>query len=84
MVKPYCKDGDDIQKALWSRIVITTCSSAGLFYQTDTRYSTIVRSITDMADDTKLRTFKDCLNCNLGFFNSLLHLYCVREQSTWF
>lgn len=48
MVKPYCKDGDDIQKALWSRIVITTCNSAGLFYQTDTRYSTTDRGITDM------------------------------------
>lgn len=37
MVKPYCKDGDDIQKALWFRIIITTCSSAGMFYQTATR-----------------------------------------------
>lgn len=49
LVKPYCKDGDDIQKALWSRIVITTCSSAGLFYQADTRYSTVDRGITEVA-----------------------------------
>nr|XP_054487262.1 RNA helicase Mov10l1 [Agelaius phoeniceus] len=49
MVKPYCKDGDDIQKALWSRIVITTCSSAGLFYQTDTRLGHFTHVILDEA-----------------------------------
>ncbi|XP_017673744.1 PREDICTED: RNA helicase Mov10l1 isoform X1 [Lepidothrix coronata] len=49
MVKPYCKDGDDIQKALWSRIVITTCSSAGLFYQTDTRLGHFTHVIVDEA-----------------------------------
>ncbi|OWK58527.1 putative helicase Mov10l1 [Lonchura striata] len=49
MVKPYCKDGDDIQKALWSRIVITTCSSAGFFYQTDTRLGHFTHVILDEA-----------------------------------
>ncbi|KAM3673252.1 RNA helicase Mov10l1 [Ammospiza maritima maritima] len=49
MVKPYCKDGDDIQKALWSRIVITTCCSAGLFYQTDTRLGHFTHVILDEA-----------------------------------
>uniref|UniRef100_A0A8C5TIV5 Mov10 like RISC complex RNA helicase 1 n=1 Tax=Malurus cyaneus samueli TaxID=2593467 RepID=A0A8C5TIV5_9PASS len=49
MVKPYCKDGDDIQKALWSRIVITTCSSAGLLYQTDTRLGHFTHVILDEA-----------------------------------
>ncbi|XP_010187676.1 PREDICTED: putative helicase Mov10l1 [Mesitornis unicolor] len=37
MVKPYCSDGDDVRKASWFRIVIATCSSAGLFYQTGIR-----------------------------------------------
>uniref|UniRef100_A0A8C3U6B5 RNA helicase n=1 Tax=Catharus ustulatus TaxID=91951 RepID=A0A8C3U6B5_CATUS len=49
MVKPYCKDGDDIQKALWSRIVITTCNSAGLFYQTDTRLGHFTHVVLDEA-----------------------------------
>ncbi|KAM4783148.1 RNA helicase Mov10l1 isoform 2-T2 [Cyanocitta cristata] len=49
MVKPYCKDGDDIQKALWSRIVITTCSSAGLFYQANTRLGHFTHVIVDEA-----------------------------------
>ncbi|XP_058719360.1 RNA helicase Mov10l1-like [Poecile atricapillus] len=49
MVKPYCKDGDDIQKALWSRIVVTTCSSAGLFYQADTRLGHFTHVILDEA-----------------------------------
>ncbi|XP_009080185.1 PREDICTED: putative helicase Mov10l1 [Acanthisitta chloris] len=49
MAKPYCKDGDDIQKALWSRIVITTCSSAGLFYQTGIRFGHFTHVILDEA-----------------------------------
>ncbi|EHH65949.1 hypothetical protein EGM_02826 [Macaca fascicularis] len=32
-VKPYCRDGEDIWKASRFRIIITTCSSSGLFYQ---------------------------------------------------
>ncbi|RMC10244.1 hypothetical protein DUI87_13046 [Hirundo rustica rustica] len=49
MVKPYCKDGDDIQKALWSRIVVTTCSTAGFFYQADTRLGHFTHVILDEA-----------------------------------
>ncbi|NWI89849.1 M10L1 helicase, partial [Pitta sordida] len=49
MVKPYCKDGDDTEKAFWSRIVITTCNSAGLFYQTYTRVGHFTHVILDEA-----------------------------------
>lgn len=36
-IRPYCKDGEDIWKASRFRIIITTCSSAGLFYQIGVR-----------------------------------------------
>ncbi|KFR11161.1 Putative helicase Mov10l1, partial [Opisthocomus hoazin] len=49
MVKPYCKDGDDIWKALWFRIVITTCSSAGMFYQAEIRLGHFTHVILDEA-----------------------------------
>uniref|UniRef100_A0A669P0X8 RNA helicase n=1 Tax=Phasianus colchicus TaxID=9054 RepID=A0A669P0X8_PHACC len=49
MVKPYCKDGDDIWKAVWFRIIITTCSSAGMFYQTGTRLGHFTHVILDEA-----------------------------------
>ncbi|XP_068787411.1 RNA helicase Mov10l1 isoform X3 [Struthio camelus] len=49
IVKPYCKDGDDVWKALWFRIIITTCSSAGLFYQTGTRLGHFTHVILDEA-----------------------------------
>ncbi|GAB0175958.1 RNA helicase Mov10l1 [Grus japonensis] len=49
MVKPYCKDGDDIRKASWFRIIITTCSSAGLFYQTEIRPGHFTHVILDEA-----------------------------------
>ncbi|NXI61172.1 M10L1 helicase, partial [Anseranas semipalmata] len=49
IVKPYCKDGDDIWKALWFRIIITTCSSAGMFYQTGTRLGHFTHVILDEA-----------------------------------
>ncbi|KAM6320942.1 RNA helicase Mov10l1 [Aegotheles albertisi] len=49
MLKPYCKDGDDIQKASWFRIIITTCSSAGLFYQTEIRLGHFTHMILDEA-----------------------------------
>ncbi|XP_074681588.1 RNA helicase Mov10l1 isoform X2 [Strix aluco] len=49
MVKPYCKDGDDIQKASWFRIIITTCSTAGLFYQTEIRLGHFTHVILDEA-----------------------------------
>ncbi|XP_051818480.1 RNA helicase Mov10l1-like [Antechinus flavipes] len=32
-VRLYCKDGEDVWKASRYRIIITTCSSSGLFYQ---------------------------------------------------
>ncbi|KFV10524.1 Putative helicase Mov10l1, partial [Tauraco erythrolophus] len=49
MVKPYCKDGDDIWKASWFRIVITTCNSAGMFYQTEIRLGHFTHVIVDEA-----------------------------------
>ncbi|NXW66608.1 M10L1 helicase, partial [Eurystomus gularis] len=49
MVKPYCKDGDDIQKALWFRIIITTCNSAGMFYQAEIRLGHFTHVILDEA-----------------------------------
>nr|XP_021154068.1 RNA helicase Mov10l1 isoform X2 [Columba livia] len=49
MVKPYCKDGEDISKALWFRIIITTCSSAGMFYQAEMRLGHFTHVILDEA-----------------------------------
>ncbi|KFV98118.1 Putative helicase Mov10l1, partial [Eurypyga helias] len=49
MVKPYCQDGDDVRKASWFRIIITTCSSAGLFYQTAIRLGHFTHVILDEA-----------------------------------
>ncbi|NXG43462.1 M10L1 helicase, partial [Psilopogon haemacephalus] len=49
IVKPYCKDGEDIQKALWFRIIIVTCSSAGMFYQTGVRLGHFTHVILDEA-----------------------------------
>ncbi|NXC17302.1 M10L1 helicase, partial [Corythaeola cristata] len=49
MVKPYCEDGDDIRKASWFRIVISTCSSAGMFYQTEIRLGHFTHVIVDEA-----------------------------------
>ncbi|XP_072200440.1 RNA helicase Mov10l1 [Excalfactoria chinensis] len=49
IVKPYCKDGDDIWKAVWFRIIITTCSSAGMFYQTGMRLGHFTHVILDEA-----------------------------------
>ncbi|KAM9390050.1 RNA helicase Mov10l1 [Phaethornis superciliosus] len=48
-LKPYCEDGDDILKALWFRIIITTCSSAGIFYQTGIRHGHFTHVILDEA-----------------------------------
>uniref|UniRef100_A0A8B9UA72 RNA helicase n=1 Tax=Anas zonorhyncha TaxID=75864 RepID=A0A8B9UA72_9AVES len=48
-VKPYCKDGEDIWKASWFRIIITTCSSAGMFYQTAVRLGHFTHMILDEA-----------------------------------
>ncbi|NXT75568.1 M10L1 helicase, partial [Zapornia atra] len=49
LVKPYCTDGDDIRRALWFRIVITTCSSAGMFYQAAVRLGHFTHVILDEA-----------------------------------
>ncbi|NXN19644.1 M10L1 helicase, partial [Indicator maculatus] len=49
LVKPYCKDGEDIQKALWFRIIVVTCSSAGMFYQTGIRLGHFTHVIVDEA-----------------------------------
>ncbi|NWH74970.1 M10L1 helicase, partial [Piaya cayana] len=49
MVKPYCRDGEDIRKALWFRIIITTCSSAGMFYRPDVRLGHFTHVILDEA-----------------------------------
>ncbi|XP_009956297.1 PREDICTED: putative helicase Mov10l1, partial [Leptosomus discolor] len=48
-VKPYCEDGEDIQKASWFRIIVTTCSSAGMFYQTEIRLGHFTHVILDEA-----------------------------------
>ncbi|KAM6137732.1 RNA helicase Mov10l1 [Pterocles gutturalis] len=48
-VKPYCKDGEDVRKASWFRIIITTCSSAGMFYQTEIRLGHFTHVILDEA-----------------------------------
>ncbi|XP_030325089.1 RNA helicase Mov10l1 [Calypte anna] len=48
-LKPYCEDGDDVLKALWFRIIITTCSSAGMFYQTGIRHGHFTHVILDEA-----------------------------------
>ncbi|XP_053109363.1 RNA helicase Mov10l1 isoform X2 [Hemicordylus capensis] len=37
VIKLYCKDGEDIWKASRFRIIIVTCSSAGMFYQIGVR-----------------------------------------------
>ncbi|KAM6301707.1 RNA helicase Mov10l1 [Podargus strigoides] len=50
IVKPYCESGDDIQTAVWFRIVITTCSSAGLFYQAQIRRGHFTHVIVDEAE----------------------------------
>uniref|UniRef100_A0A8C3BLZ5 RNA helicase n=1 Tax=Cairina moschata TaxID=8855 RepID=A0A8C3BLZ5_CAIMO len=49
IVKPYCKDGEDIWKASWFRIIVTTCSSAGMFYQTGIRLGHFTHVILDEA-----------------------------------
>ncbi|XP_015273370.1 PREDICTED: putative helicase Mov10l1, partial [Gekko japonicus] len=33
VIKLYCKDGEDIRQASRFRIIVVTCSSAGMFYQ---------------------------------------------------
>lgn len=38
VIKLYCKDGEDIKQASRFRIIVVTCSSAGMFYQIGIRY----------------------------------------------
>ncbi|NXG60331.1 M10L1 helicase, partial [Hemiprocne comata] len=49
VLKPYCEDADDIRKASWFRIIITTCSTAGMFYQTEIRLGHFTHVILDEA-----------------------------------
>ncbi|XP_049627458.1 RNA helicase Mov10l1 [Suncus etruscus] len=48
-IKPYCKDGEDIWKAYRFRVIITTCSSAGLFYQIGVRVGHFTHVFVDEA-----------------------------------
>uniref|UniRef100_A0A8C4MZY7 RNA helicase Mov10l1 n=1 Tax=Equus asinus asinus TaxID=83772 RepID=A0A8C4MZY7_EQUAS len=48
-IKPYCKDGEDIWKASRFRIIITTCSSSGLFYQIGVRVGHFTHVFVDEA-----------------------------------
>ncbi|XP_077663976.1 RNA helicase Mov10l1 [Eretmochelys imbricata] len=48
-VKLYCKDGEDIWKASRFRIIITTCSSAGMFYQIGVRLGHFTHVFVDEA-----------------------------------
>nr|XP_045728269.2 RNA helicase Mov10l1 [Mirounga angustirostris] len=48
-IKQYCKDGEDIWKASRFRIIITTCSSAGLFYQIGVRVGHFTHVFVDEA-----------------------------------
>uniref|UniRef100_A0A2I3S9F5 RNA helicase n=1 Tax=Pan troglodytes TaxID=9598 RepID=A0A2I3S9F5_PANTR len=48
-IKPYCRDGEDIWKASRFRIIITTCSSSGLFYQIGVRVGHFTHVFVDEA-----------------------------------
>ncbi|XP_007454145.1 PREDICTED: putative helicase Mov10l1 [Lipotes vexillifer] len=48
-IRPYCRDGEDIWKASRFRVVITTCSSAGLFYQIGLRVGHFTHVFVDEA-----------------------------------
>ncbi|XP_017743605.1 PREDICTED: RNA helicase Mov10l1 isoform X3 [Rhinopithecus bieti] len=48
-VKPYCRDGEDIWKAARFRIIVTTCSSSGLFYQIGVRVGHFTHVFVDEA-----------------------------------
>nr|KAF6270591.1 Mov10 like RISC complex RNA helicase 1 [Pipistrellus kuhlii] len=48
-IKAYCKDGEDIWKASRFRIIISTCSSAGLFYQIGVRVGHFTHVFVDEA-----------------------------------
>ncbi|XP_057598035.1 RNA helicase Mov10l1 isoform X2 [Hippopotamus amphibius kiboko] len=48
-IRPYCRDGEDVWKASRFRVVITTCSSAGLFYQIGLRVGHFTHVFVDEA-----------------------------------
>ncbi|XP_035129894.2 RNA helicase Mov10l1 isoform X5 [Callithrix jacchus] len=48
-IRPYCRDGEDIWKASRFRIIITTCSSSGLFYQIGVRVGHFTHVFVDEA-----------------------------------
>uniref|UniRef100_A0A4X1UP61 RNA helicase Mov10l1 n=2 Tax=Sus scrofa TaxID=9823 RepID=A0A4X1UP61_PIG len=48
-IKPYCRDGEDVWRASRFRVVITTCSSAGLFYQIGLRVGHFTHVFVDEA-----------------------------------
>ncbi|KAG8517982.1 RNA helicase Mov10l1, partial [Galemys pyrenaicus] len=48
-IKPYCKEGEDIWRASRFRVIITTCSSAGLFYQIGVRVGHFTHVFVDEA-----------------------------------
>ncbi|KAM5170154.1 RNA helicase Mov10l1 [Mantella aurantiaca] len=49
VVKPYCGSGEDIKKASRFRIIISTCSSAGMFYQIGLRVGHFTHVFVDEA-----------------------------------
>ncbi|XP_068132448.1 RNA helicase Mov10l1 [Hyperolius riggenbachi] len=49
MVRPYSTSGEDIQKASRFRIIISTCSSAGMFYQIGLRIGHFTHIFVDEA-----------------------------------
>uniref|UniRef100_A0A8B9WCU6 Mov10 like RISC complex RNA helicase 1 n=1 Tax=Bos mutus grunniens TaxID=30521 RepID=A0A8B9WCU6_BOSMU len=48
-IRPYCRDGEDVWKASRFRVLITTCSSAGLFYQIGLRVGHFTHVFVDEA-----------------------------------
>ncbi|XP_023983184.1 RNA helicase Mov10l1 [Physeter macrocephalus] len=48
-IRPYCRDGEDIWKASRFRVVISTCSSSGLFYQIGLRVGHFTHVFVDEA-----------------------------------
>ncbi|XP_049728993.1 RNA helicase Mov10l1-like [Elephas maximus indicus] len=48
-IRPYCKDGNNLQKASHFRIILTTCSTAGLFYQLGIRVGHFTHVFVDEA-----------------------------------
>ncbi|XP_061274905.1 RNA helicase Mov10l1 isoform X1 [Bos javanicus] len=48
-IRPYCRDGEDVWKASRFRVLISTCSSAGLFYQIGLRVGHFTHVFVDEA-----------------------------------